>query len=228
MPSDFLRTTNVDLLPYKSGTDSLLSSMPRIPTGTGYAGGYGQSGIDLGQLFGFLSQPSMTPTQEWFSKLTPGKQALLGGGLALLGAGAGMLAGRGNDDVYRKQIRDLEDTTDEFEMFMDQARRSAPSRSEMMSMRGPGMSGYQAAEASEAAQARAMSQAYTGYNQYQRSAMEQAASLRAQLQALRESRRQQAIQSIGSVVGTAAGMLFPGVGNIAGAGIGAGLSRAFG
>lgn len=216
---------------YTAFTNMLRGMAPQPNMSTGYPSGYQppvQTPTDLNRLLELFGQSSMTPLQETISNLSPGRQALIGGGLGLLGVGAGLLSGRGSDDEYRKQIRDLEDTTDEFEMFMDQARRSAPSRSEMMSMRGPGMSGYQAAEASEAARARAMSQAYTGYNQYRRDAMQQAASLRSQLAALRESRRQQTLQSVGSLVGTAAGMLFPGVGNIAGAGIGAGLSAAFG
>ena len=191
------------------------------------SGSYGQFGADnlISQLIPFLSQDSMTPLQKRVSDMSGGQQALLGGGLGLLGIGAGMLLGRGQDNEYRKAIREMEDTTDEFDMLMDQARRMAPSRADIMGMRGPGISGMQAAEAAEAAQARAMRDAYGTYGQVRQQAMTNAQQMRAQLEAMRESRRQQAIQGVGSVIGTAAGMLFPGVGNIAGAAIGAGLSQ---
>ena len=207
----------MDMLPFLNGQ----SSAPLA------SGSYGQFGADnlISQLIPFLSQDSMTPLQKRVSDMSGGQQALLGGGLGLLGIGAGMLLGRGQDNEYRKAIREMEDTTDEFDMLMDQARRMAPSRADIMGMRGPGISGMQAAEAAEAAQARAMRDAYGTYGQVRQQAMTNAQQMRAQLEAMRESRRQQAIQGVGSVIGTAAGMLFPGVGNIAGAAIGAGLSQ---
>lgn len=191
----------------------------------GFPFSYNSYGIDSSQLSSFFGQNSMTPLQQRVSDMTGPQQALLGGGLGLLGIGAGALLGRGQDNEYRKAIREVEDTTDEFEMLMDQARRMAPTRADIIGMRGPGISGMQAAEAAEAGQARAMRDAYGTYGQVRQQAMANAQQMRAQLEALRESRRQQAIQGIGSVIGTAAGMLFPGVGNIAGAAIGAGLSR---
>ena len=190
------------------------------------SGSYGQFGADnfYSQLLSFVSQNSMTPLQKRVSEMSGRKQALLGAGLGLLGIGAGALLGRGQDNEYRKAIREMEDTTDEFDMLMDQARRMAPSRADIMGMRGPGISGMQAAEAAEAAQARAMRDAYGTYGQVRQQAMTNAQQMRAQLEAMRESRRQQAIQGIGSVIGTAAGMLFPGVGNMAGMAMGSGLS----
>ena len=188
-------------------------------------GSYGQSGFDYNQLLSFLTQDSMTPLQKRVSEMTVGQQALLGGGLGLLGIGAGALLGRGQDDEFRKSIRETEDTTDEFEMLMDQARRMAPTRADIIGMRGPGISGMQASEAAEAGRSRAMRDAYSTYGQVNQQAKAQAQQMRAQLEAMRDARRQQAIQGVGSVIGTAAGMLFPGVGNIAGAAIGAGLSR---
>jgi len=210
--------------------DPLVRELPKVtqlPYGAPLASGsYGQFDADLiSQLLSLAGQNSMTPLQQRVSDMPVRQQALLGGGLGLLGIGAGALLGRGQDNEYRKAIRDMEDTTDEFDMLMDQARRMAPTRADIMGMRGPGISGMQAAEAAEAAQARAMRDAYGTYGQVRQQAMANAQQMRAQLEALRESRRQQAIQGIGSVIGTAAGMLFPGVGNIAGAAIGAGLSR---
>ena len=186
---------------------------------------YNSYGIDYSQLSSFFGQNSMTPLQKRVSDMTGPQQALLGGGLGLLGIGAGMLLGRGQDDEFRKAIRETEDTTDEFEMLMDQARRMAPTRADIIGMRGPGISGMQASEAAEAGRSRAMRDAYGTYGQVRQQAMANAQQMRAQLEAMREARRQQAIQGVGSVIGTAAGMLFPGVGNIAGAAIGAGLSR---
>ena len=189
------------------------------------SGSYGQLSAGLiSQLMPFLTENSMTPLQKRVSEMSGRQQALLGGGLGLLGIGAGALLGRGQDNEYRKAIREMEDTTDEFSMLMDQARRMAPSRADIMGMRGPGISGMQAAEAAEAAQARAMRDAYGTYGQVRQQAMTNAQQMRAQLEAMRESRRQQAIQGIGSVIGTAAGMLFPGVGNMAGMAMGSGLS----
>ena len=191
----------------------------------GFPFSYNSYGIDSSQLSSFFGQNSMTPLQQRVSDMTGPQQALLGGGLGLLGIGAGALLGRGQDNEYRKAIREMEDTTDEFDMLMDQARRMAPTRADIIGMRGPGISGMQASEAAEAGRSRAMRDAYGTYGQVRQQAMANAQQMRAQLEALRESRRQQAIQGIGSVIGTAAGMLFPGVGNIAGAAIGAGLSR---
>ena len=212
-----------DSVPNTSATAPLALgsySQPSIASGS-----YGQLSAGLiSQLMPFLTENSMTPLQKRVSEMTGGKQALLGAGLGLLGIGAGALLGRGQDNEYRKAIREMEDTTDEFDMLMDQARRMAPSRADIMGMRGPGISGMQAAEASEAAQARAMRDAYGTYGQVRQQAMTNAQQMRAQLEAMRESRRQQAIQGIGSVIGTAAGMLFPGVGNMAGMAIGSGLS----
>ena len=204
-------------VPYTGGTNMSFGA----PLGYG---SYGQSGIDYNQLLSLLGQSSMTPIQQRVSEMSGTQQALLGGGLGLLGIGAGMLLGRGQDDEFRKSIRETEDTTDEFEMLMDQARRMAPTRADIIGMRGPGISGMQASEAAQAGRSRAMRDAYGTYGQVNQQAKAQAQQMRAQLEALRESRRQQAIQGIGSVIGTAAGMLFPGVGNMAGMAIGSGLS----
>lgn len=203
-----------------------VGGVPYMSVGTPFSyGSYGQSGIDYNQLFSFLGQDSMTPLQKRASEMSGRQQALLGAGLGLLGIGAGALLGRGQDNEFRKAIREMEDTTDEFDMLMDQARRMAPTRADIIGMRGPGISGMQASEAAEAGRSRAMRDAYSTYGQVRQQAMANAQQMRAQLEAMRESRRQQAIQGIGGVIGTAAGMLFPGVGNIAGAAIGAGLPR---